>query len=60
MQTFTYKKTGFENLNIFTDRVKRQGFFFLSDLQSKEMVKWALLGFNWTICQAIKSETLHL
>ena len=60
MQTFTYKKTGFENLNIFTDRVKRQGFFFLSDLQSKEMVKWVMLGFNWTICYKTYSEMLKL
>lgn len=49
MQTFTYKKRGFENLNIYVDRINDQGLFFMSDIQSLTMQHWVLMGFDWTI-----------
>lgn len=49
MQTFTYKKRGFENLNIHVDRIDNQGLFFMSDIQSATMQHWVLMGFNWTV-----------
>lgn len=49
MQTFTYKKRAFENLNIYVDRIDDQGLFFVSDIQSLTMQHWVLMGFDWTI-----------
>lgn len=49
MQTFTYKKRGFENLNIYVDRINDQDLFFMSDIQSLTMQHWVLMGFDWTI-----------
>ena len=60
MQIFTYKKRGFENLNIYASRIKKQGLFFISDFQSHSMRSWVGIGFDWTVCYRTYTEMVDL
>lgn len=60
MQIFTYKKRDFSNLNIHATRIDNQGLFFLSDIQSRTIQRWVLMGFDWTLGYRTHPEMIDL
>lgn len=60
MQLFTYKKEGISDLELFVDRVKEQGQFFLCDFRSDSMKEWEALGFNWKVSYRFLGEAISL
>ena len=60
MQLFTYKKEGLSDLELFVDRVKEQGQFFLCDFRSDSMKEWEALGFNWKVGDRFLGEATSL
>lgn len=60
MQIFTYKKRDFDNLDIHATRIDNQGLFFLSDIQSRTIQRWVLMGFDWTLGYRTHPEMIDL